>query len=282
MTMGGGEEEGLVPSSSRSLDRQKVVLVLSLLMAAGAFLLGALAYPGEYHEGDALPGSQSWLPVLASGVLAALAFVTAGFILGVLRRASAAVPAPEPKFREIFASAPDGMVLLDGERIVAANPSLEALSGAQAQSLDGQDVALLFAEPAEGEDTLERLFSRPVAASVPIHEVSLRKRDGASPRVEVSGFPFPWRGRALRVLQIRDITERKSREEARLRAEVALRKSESGLRAVVTHSPVAFFAFDKDGNFTLAEGKALEPMGLRKSDLEGQSAFAKAGRLRPM
>ncbi|HLP41603.1 MAG TPA: PAS domain S-box protein, partial [Fibrobacteria bacterium] len=204
---------------------------------------------------------------------------------GVLRRAPAAVaavPAPEPEFREIFASAPDGMVLLDGERIVAANPSLEALSGAQAQSLDGQDVALLFAEPAEGEDTLARLFSRPVAASVPIHEASLRKQDSASPRVEVSGFPFPWRGRVLRVLQIRDITERKSREEARLRAEAALRKSEGGLRAVVTHSPVAFFAFDKDGNFTLAEGKALEPMGLRKADLEGQSAFAKAGRLRPM
>jgi len=63
-----------------------------------------------------------------------------------------------------------------------------------------------------------------------------------------------------------DITERK-------RAENALRESEQRLLSVITNAPVALFALDKHGTFTLLEGKALEALNVEAAPLVGRSAF---------
>jgi diguanylate cyclase (GGDEF)-like protein/PAS domain S-box-containing protein len=64
----------------------------------------------------------------------------------------------------------------------------------------------------------------------------------------------------------RDLVERKRMEEE-------LRRSEARYRAIVTGSPVALFAVNSEGVFTLAEGKGLEALGLEPDKVVGQTIF---------
>ena len=66
------------------------------------------------------------------------------------------------------------------------------------------------------------------------------------------------------VNQMQDITEQKLADEAR-------RAGEELLRSVVTHAPLALVAIDMLGTITLAEGNALQGLGLDPLDLVGRS-----------
>ncbi len=64
----------------------------------------------------------------------------------------------------------------------------------------------------------------------------------------------------------RDISERK-------RAGEALKASEERLRAVISNMPIILYALDREGIFTLSEGKGLEAMGLQPGEVVGRSVF---------
>jgi len=53
----------------------------------------------------------------------------------------------------------------------------------------------------------------------------------------------------------------------------ALGDSELRLRQVVENMPIVLFALDRDGIFTLSEGKGLEPLGIRPGEVVGRSAL---------
>lgn len=53
----------------------------------------------------------------------------------------------------------------------------------------------------------------------------------------------------------------------------ALTEAEQRLRTIVTTAPVVLFALDKNGVFTLSEGKALHKLGLRPAEVIGRSVF---------
>ncbi len=69
-----------------------------------------------------------------------------------------------------------------------------------------------------------------------------------------------------RVISCRDITDTK-------RAEVVLAEREQLLRTVVTNTPTILYALDRDGIFTLSEGKGLEAMNLKSGEVVGRSVF---------
>jgi two-component system, cell cycle sensor histidine kinase and response regulator CckA len=56
-------------------------------------------------------------------------------------------------------------------------------------------------------------------------------------------------------------------------AQVPLRDTEQRLRALVDQAPIVVFAIDRDGIFTLSEGRGLEALGLRAGQVVGQSAY---------
>ena len=56
-------------------------------------------------------------------------------------------------------------------------------------------------------------------------------------------------------------------------ANAALNESEQRLRTVVGNAPVVLFALDSEGNFTIAEGKGLDDLGIEAGALVGRSAF---------
>ncbi|MEE8385598.1 MAG: PAS domain S-box protein, partial [Dehalococcoidia bacterium] len=74
-------------------------------------------------------------------------------------------------------------------------------------------------------------------------------------------------GNAVRMVgTVQDITERR-------RVEQALRDSEDLLKTVVSNVSVVLFALDREGVFTLSEGKGLETLGLRPGGVVGRSVF---------
>ena len=80
--------------------------------------------------------------------------------------------------------------------------------------------------------------------------------------------------RERQIVQFKDEAAQREREIAqRERVEEGLRSSEARYRAVVTSLPVALFAVDPEGVFTLAEGKGLEALGLEPDKVVGQTIF---------
>jgi diguanylate cyclase (GGDEF)-like protein/PAS domain S-box-containing protein len=53
----------------------------------------------------------------------------------------------------------------------------------------------------------------------------------------------------------------------------ALPESEKLFRMAVTNAPIVFFIVDRNGIFTLSEGKGLEALGLKPGEVVGQSVF---------
>jgi len=94
-------------------------------------------------------------------------------------------------------------------------------------------------------------------------------RGGAKRHFLVSGLPTfsPETGALTGVLgTARDVTVQRS-------AELALRGSEQRLQAIVGNVPVVLFALDRNGTFTLSEGKSLESLNLKPGELVGRSIF---------
>ena len=187
------------------------------------------------------------------------------------RKAVAAPPGEYGAFRKLFSQAPEAMALLDGPALSESNPAWDLLFGQAGAEAPGKPVAAFLPDRILPEhDTL-----------LPCEAQGLR-RDGTRMRLEVSVYPFPWQGRNLRLLTARDIAERKGREESLRKSENALRKNEGVLRTVLGHSPLVLFAFDKDGVFTVAEGKGLEAMDVKPLALQGQSVFGRPSPMRAM
>jgi len=70
-------------------------------------------------------------------------------------------------------------------------------------------------------------------------------------------------GRTLEVLgQIQDLTNLE-----------VVRRAKDRLRTVVAGAPIVLFAVDREGLFTLSEGKGLEAQGIRPGEVVGKSVF---------
>ena len=76
---------------------------------------------------------------------------------------------------------------------------------------------------------------------------------------------------AIAIESERLLRDSASRTQELTAANARLRASEVRLQAVVGNAPVALFALDAEGRFSLAEGKALKALGLRSGDVFGRA-----------
>lgn len=169
----------------------------------------------------------------------------------------------EERYRELFENANDLIFTIDlqgnftsinkaGERVLGYSVE-EALTKNISDILSPEHLARARAN-----------MSKKVSGSAPtVYELEIITKNGSKIPVETStrlieidGYPVGIQGIS------RDITERKS-------AEAALFESERLRCSVLTGAPIILFAVNREGEFTMSEGRGLEALGLTADMLIG-------------
>ncbi len=150
-------------------------------------------------------------------------------------------------FDALVQLAPDATVLVDRTgRIRLVNRQMEKLFGYSAEEMLGQSVEMLLAERLRTVyQQRQAEFAANPHAAVASLPLSGRRRDGTEFPVEVSLGLLGEEGESLVIISIRDITERKRREQA-------LAERLAQLETMMNAVPDALAVYDTDGRVILA------------------------------
>jgi diguanylate cyclase (GGDEF)-like protein/PAS domain S-box-containing protein len=201
----------------------------------------------------AVPGSAIGSATLGMAVtLMAIVILAIAFSVVMFDRKLNSRAEEEARRLRAFADAAiEGLVVIDGDRIVDANRSFLHIAGYQPELCPGSLSTLL-------PDLGRGIF--PAARDKSATETRLIRADGHERPVEVLARPLDWSGAAMQVLAVRDISERK--EAAARIAHLAYHDALTGLpnRAVfgeglaraledaeAVGEPVAVLCIDLDG-----------------------------------
>ena len=162
----------------------------------------------------------------------------------------------------IYSMADTLLVVNQAGMIQLVNQAALALLGYQKNELIGQPLQKILAEE---ETFAQKHVTEGIKAekTITTETYYLTKENQKIP-VLFSGADLP-DGQGI-VCAAQDITVRK-------RTQQALAESQARLRTVVTNTPTILFVLDKDGIFTLSEGKGLRQLGLRTGQIVSLSAF---------
>jgi PAS domain S-box-containing protein len=177
------------------------------------------------------------------------------------RRAEEATRAGEAQYRAIFNASVDGMALLDELGwIVDANPAFCALFGYAREEILALDSKTLV--PKESRAVCLEVLATANADTVSQGECRGRRRDGTSFDMELRGVAMTYQGRPHRLAIVRDITERKEREEA-------LRASEEQYRAIFDASADALVLWDSNVRRVDVNPAYLQLFGYTREEVIG-------------
>jgi len=159
-------------------------------------------------------------------------------------------------FRRLFEVNSDAMLLLDGDgRIELANPAACRFLGSPEAQLVGEIFPVVVDD--EGNSELE-----------------VSSEDGENRVAEIRASRADWNGRALRLVVLRDVTERKRVEQ---RASGASARALTALDALA----VGVVATDADGRIALMNAAAEELTGLSRDGASGRRFEAAVRALHP-
>lgn len=170
----------------------------------------------------------------------------------------------EARFRRLFESAKDGILILNAEtgEIIDINPFLVEMLGYSYNNFLGKKLweIGLFKDIAANQDKLAELQQKEY---IRYENLPLKTFDGRSIEVEVIANVYSVKDHKLIQCSIRDISERK--EAAR-----ALASSQKLLKEIVDNSKLLIYITDKEGKFKLLN-KGLELLfNLQEGEMIGR------------
>ena len=172
----------------------------------------------------------------------------------------------EANFRNLAESTPDGILIgtASGQHIYVNKHASKILGYTPDELLQTtqQDLADPAAYPLLKQRLADRLAGKPLPST---YETVLRRKDGTSFPVEVSGTKTFWQGQATDLVFFRDITERK-------RAEQELRRSEEKYRTMFENMAQGVFYQQADGQLIDVNHAALEMFGLEREEFLGKTS----------
>ena len=189
--------------------------------------------------------------------------------LEVLRRSQEALRASEERFRSIFENAAAGMATVSppGNFLQVNSALCQMLGYSPAELLQLSVADVTYPDDLQLTQKLIQEAQAGICPGIDVEKRYLRKDGQVVWGHTSAAWLFDSRQRPLyAVALIQNVTERKTAEEA-------LRQSQERLRTVVSNSPIILFALDREGKFTLSEGKGLEALGLKPEDVIGKTVY---------
>ncbi len=120
------------------------------------------------------------------------------------REAEERLKESEERFRSLSEASLEAILVHEGGRTVDVNHALCELGGYSWHELVGRDAFEIIAP-----EYRERVYRNLLAECEDAYEIELIARDGSRRPVEVQARSFPYRGRVLRVVAVRDLAARK-------------------------------------------------------------------------
>jgi diguanylate cyclase (GGDEF)-like protein/PAS domain S-box-containing protein len=201
------------------------------------------------------------VPALLVSVVALLAVVFYGRVLGDYRAASMERERESAYLEQLFEGAPAAVVLLDNEgRILKVNREFTRLFGYEREEVVGRELDPLIA-PGEHQDEAAALTRRVAEGERVAHETVRRRKDGSLVHVSILGTPILVGGGQVAVYGMyRDIGARKH-------AEAQLERSLSLLRATLDSTADGILVVDRAGKIVTYNRKFAEMWGIPESVL---------------
>ncbi|WAC05592.1 MAG: PAS domain S-box protein [Methanoregula sp.] len=184
------------------------------------------------------------------------------------RKAEAALQESEQRFRGIAERSSDLVMILNEHGVVTyVSPSVHAILGYLPQDVIGYtfDEQVM---PKEDVAKIQRNFSKN-REGVPTEKISfsVRKKDGDFAVLEGQGIPILENGTFYGIqVVLYDITER-------MRAEQALKESESRYRAMFENTGTAMVIIEEDTTVSLANTEFLRLTGYSQEDIEKKKSW---------
>jgi two-component system cell cycle sensor histidine kinase/response regulator CckA len=179
-----------------------------------------------------------------------------------MQRNDGAADPSHDRYRLLVEQSNDGIFLADAQgNYLEVNPAGCAMLGYTEAELIGMNLRDLIA--ADDRAASEAQTAR-LAAGTPVRsERRLRRKDGTFIVAEISAWPT---SDGFLHASVRDVTQHRAAEEQ-------LRVNEERLRTVISNTPVVLAAVDRNGIFTLSEGKGLAAVGMEPGQAVGMSIF---------
>ena len=134
----------------------------------------------------------------------------------------------EQRYRALFETAPDGIVVFQDGQLLAANAALLRLTGAGTAAELARHTVVDFFRPEDREQARERMRQAMAGRQLPTREATLRRLDGREIVVEFHTSPVDFQGTSAVQTLIRDITERKRAQDNQLLMNDVLRVLNGG------------------------------------------------------
>ncbi len=217
----------------------------SVLIGFAALTLLATAFEVRFYSNSL---SSALLTLVLIALVIAIALHTRFLILArrEQRYTANTLDATEREYKAVFASALDGILILNDEGIcLEANPAALPLLGCDHDQLVGQFIARFFAGDGDFKGAWERFLERTYEHS----ESRVLRGDGKSTFVEYTAKANFLPGRHVAVL--RDISARKQ-------AETALRESEERFQQMADNIQELFWMLDAESKQVIYVNDAYE------------------------
>ncbi len=171
----------------------------------------------------------------------------------------------EERYRRLFESAQDGMLIIDAETgvIKDANPYIQELLHYSKEELVGKNLWEIgsFKNVAENKERFEELIEE---GYIRYEDMPLKTKEGDEAPVEFVSNTYDVGENKVVQCNIRDVTERKIAEER-------FEKSERRFKKIYNASPDPTFLLDEKGVFQDVNESAVKKLGYEKEEILGKS-----------
>jgi len=247
--------------------RHKIIAVSMILGFALSFIRPILVYSISLESSfwDFLVTDVPDYEIYARYIIF-FGFILFGFIISKVKRqyvqAKRTLQENEEPHKKFLTAIFDCVIIHENGKILYANPALESMTGYKLSDAIGRSLLDFVTDEyrSQAEEMMKKDYDQPF-------EIAVHRKDGTVIWAEAIGRADTYKGRSIRVVAVRDISDRK-------RAEIALRNQKEQAQNYLDIAGVMIIVLNSEGNITTINKRACEIFGYSEKELIGANWFA--------